>query len=152
MVDLSTKYISNVECGFKTPKLNTFVSIANALQCDADLLLLDVLDVTTEQESVADYAGLHPASTIVFDEHVETIQVDVTSNDGLLSAEVTYDADGPAFRNASMPGDLLLLKNVNGQTAANANDVFSFRVHLRTQDGSNLDNATIIYGPVPTRD
>ena len=51
MVDLSTKYISNVECGFKTPKLNTFVSIANALQCDANLLLLDVLDVTTEQES-----------------------------------------------------------------------------------------------------
>lgn len=51
MVDLSTKYISNVECGFKTPKLNTFVSIANALQCDADLLLSDVLDVTTVQES-----------------------------------------------------------------------------------------------------
>ena len=51
MVDLSTKYISNVECGFKTPKLNTFVSIANALQCDANLLLADVLDVTTGQES-----------------------------------------------------------------------------------------------------
>lgn len=51
MVDLSTKYISNVECGFKTPKLNTFVSIANALQCDANLLLSDVLDVTTGQES-----------------------------------------------------------------------------------------------------
>ena len=51
MVDLSTKYISNVECGFKTPKLNTFVSIANALQCDANQLLLDVLDVTTGQES-----------------------------------------------------------------------------------------------------
>ena len=51
MVDLSTKYISNIECGFKTPKLNTFVSIANALQCDANLLLADVLDVTTGQES-----------------------------------------------------------------------------------------------------
>lgn len=51
MVDLSTKYISNVECGFKTPKLNTFVSIANALQCDANLLLADVLNVTTGQES-----------------------------------------------------------------------------------------------------
>ncbi len=51
MVDLSTKYISNVECGFKMPKLNTFVSIANALQCDANLLLSDVLDVTTGQES-----------------------------------------------------------------------------------------------------
>ncbi len=51
MVDLSTKYISNIECGFKTPKLNTFVAIANALQCDANLLLSDVLDVTTGQES-----------------------------------------------------------------------------------------------------
>ena len=51
MVDLSTKYISNVECGFKTPKLNTFVAIANALQCDANQLLSDVLDVTTSQES-----------------------------------------------------------------------------------------------------
>ncbi len=51
MVDLSPKYISNVECGFKTPKLNTFVSIANALQCDANTLLSDVLDVTTGQES-----------------------------------------------------------------------------------------------------
>lgn len=51
MVDLSTKYISNLECGFKMPRLNTFVTIANALQCDANLLLSDVLDVTTEQES-----------------------------------------------------------------------------------------------------
>ncbi len=51
MVDLSTKYISNIECGFKTPKLNTFVAIANALQCDANQLLTDVLDVTISQES-----------------------------------------------------------------------------------------------------
>lgn len=50
-VDLSTKYISNIECGFKMPKLNTFVEIANALQCDANALLKDVLDVTTGQES-----------------------------------------------------------------------------------------------------
>ncbi len=51
MLDLSTKYISNIECGFKTPKLNTFVAIANALQCDANSLLSDVLDTTTGQES-----------------------------------------------------------------------------------------------------
>lgn len=51
MVELSAKYISNVECGFKTPKLSTFVAIANALQCDANQLLSDVLDVTTCQES-----------------------------------------------------------------------------------------------------
>lgn len=50
MLDLSTKYISNIECGFKTPKLNTFVAIANALKCDANQLLSDVLDVTTGQE------------------------------------------------------------------------------------------------------
>jgi len=51
VVKLSTKYISNIECGFKTPKLNTFVAIANALQCDANLLLSDVLDVVTMRES-----------------------------------------------------------------------------------------------------
>lgn len=51
MVDLSTKYVSNIECGFKTPKLNTFIAIANALQCDANTLLSDVLDITTGQES-----------------------------------------------------------------------------------------------------
>ena len=51
MVDLSTKYISNIECGFKMPKLNTFVAIANALKCDADSLLRDVFDVATGQES-----------------------------------------------------------------------------------------------------
>ena len=50
-LDLSPKYISNIECGFKTPKLNTFVAIANALECDADTLLTDVLDKTTNQES-----------------------------------------------------------------------------------------------------
>ena len=31
--------------------MNTFVAIANALQCDANQLLADVLDVTTSQVS-----------------------------------------------------------------------------------------------------
>ena len=51
MVELSTKYISDIECGFKTPKLNTFVAIANALQCDANSLLSDVLNTATSHES-----------------------------------------------------------------------------------------------------
>lgn len=51
MANLSPKYISNLECSFKTPKIDTFISIANALQSDANSLLVDVLDVTTEQES-----------------------------------------------------------------------------------------------------
>ena len=50
-VDLSTKYISNIECGFKTPTMDTFIAIANALQCDANSLLSDVLDVTTSQDT-----------------------------------------------------------------------------------------------------
>lgn len=51
MANLTPKYVSNIECGFKTPKLDTFVTIANALRCDANSLLCDVLDVAVGQES-----------------------------------------------------------------------------------------------------
>jgi Predicted transcriptional regulator with C-terminal CBS domains len=51
LVDLSPNYLSNIETGLKTPKLDTFVEIINALQCDANSLLADVVDATTAQES-----------------------------------------------------------------------------------------------------
>ena len=51
MVDLSPNYLSNIETGLKTPKLDTFVEIMNALQCDANALLADEVDATTTQES-----------------------------------------------------------------------------------------------------
>jgi len=51
LVDLTPKYISNLECGFKCPKLETFVAIANALNCDANTLLADVLDTATSENS-----------------------------------------------------------------------------------------------------
>lgn len=51
VVDLTPNYLSNIETGFKTPKLETFVEIANALQCDANSLLSDVMNVTIMQES-----------------------------------------------------------------------------------------------------
>lgn len=51
LVDLTPKYISNLECGFKCPKLETFVAIANALNCDANTLLVDVLDTTISEDS-----------------------------------------------------------------------------------------------------
>ena len=51
LVDLSPNYLSNIETGLKTPKLDTFVEIINALQCDANTLLADVVDSTTVQES-----------------------------------------------------------------------------------------------------
>lgn len=52
-VDLTPKYLSNVECGEKTPKLETFIRIANSLQCDANSLLVDVLDVATTDNGSA---------------------------------------------------------------------------------------------------
>lgn len=53
MVDLTPKYLSNVECGEKLPKLETFVRIANGLQCDANSLLADVLNVATMENGSA---------------------------------------------------------------------------------------------------
>lgn len=46
-VDISTKYLSNIECGDKVPKFETFVAIANALEVDANSLLVDVLTVSS---------------------------------------------------------------------------------------------------------
>lgn len=49
--DITPKYLSNLECGAKIPKLETFISIANALKCDANSLLCDVLDATIPMTS-----------------------------------------------------------------------------------------------------
>lgn len=43
---MTPKYISNMECGAKTPRLETFVTLTNILQTDANTLLVDVLDVS----------------------------------------------------------------------------------------------------------
>lgn len=45
--DIATKYLSNVERGERSPRLETFVAIANAIGVDANSLLVDVLDVST---------------------------------------------------------------------------------------------------------
>ena len=46
-VDITSKYLSNIECGAKVPKLETFIEIANALEVDANTLLVDVLTVSS---------------------------------------------------------------------------------------------------------
>ncbi len=51
MVDISTNYLSNIETGFRTPKLETLIQIMNALECDANALLADVVDASTSEES-----------------------------------------------------------------------------------------------------
>lgn len=53
MLDMTPKYLSNLECGAKKPKLETFVSIANALKVDANTLLSDVLDVSVSSSSAS---------------------------------------------------------------------------------------------------
>lgn len=47
MVDITPKYLSNIECGAKVPRLETFIAIANALEVDANTLLIDVLSVSS---------------------------------------------------------------------------------------------------------
>lgn len=55
IVNLSPTHISVIERGVKSPKLETFINIANALAVTADSLLLDVLNhslqITTDELS-----------------------------------------------------------------------------------------------------
>ena len=48
LVDISPTHMSVIERGVKTPKLDTFVRIANALGVSADVLLQDVVDHANE--------------------------------------------------------------------------------------------------------
>ena len=43
-VNISPTHVSVIECGTKSPRLDTFVAIANALEVSADSLLIDVVD------------------------------------------------------------------------------------------------------------
>ncbi len=47
-VGCTPQHIGAIERGIKTPRLDTFIAIANTLGVSADLLLKDVLDVPTD--------------------------------------------------------------------------------------------------------
>lgn len=51
LIDVTGSYISVIERGVKTPTLDTFIKIANALKVNSDSLLKDVLDTSTEMEA-----------------------------------------------------------------------------------------------------
>lgn len=52
ILNMSTNHISAIERGFKAPTLETFVCLANALHCDADTLMADVIDECVRNEHV----------------------------------------------------------------------------------------------------
>ena len=85
--------------------------------------------------------------TLTYDRHDETVTVLVQQVNGGITALVEYDADGVTFENRSNPGNLRLEKQVTGQTEANADDEFEFKVTLRNSDGQPLtDGVYIRYG------
>ena len=107
--------------------------------------------VYTITENWETYSGPLNASGITFDTHVETVTVEVSDDgEGKLSAEVTYDADGPVFANRTNPGDLIITKNVIGQTAANADDTFTFTIRIKSPTGGDINSASIEVGKLPT--
>ena len=57
IIGKSTTHISVIERGCKTPKLETFVQIANALDVSADSLLLDVVD-NSNQSIASDLSAM----------------------------------------------------------------------------------------------
>ena len=68
MIDKSSGYISYLECGTKVMSLETFVSIANALEVSTDTLLNRQLAVATEisnSEAQRIFADCSPYETYV---------------------------------------------------------------------------------------
>ena len=63
-IGLSVTYTGMIERGEKVPKLETFITIANALEVSADLLLADVLSIgynIKSSEMTEEISSLTPA-------------------------------------------------------------------------------------------
>ena len=63
-LDITTKHMSALETGNRSPKLETFVDIANAVHCDPNMLLVDVInyDARAEYEELRDKLSKLPAA------------------------------------------------------------------------------------------
>lgn len=80
-------------------------------------------------------------SSIIYDNHVETITVTVAPDDeGALHTTVNYDADGINFVNTTKPGVLEIVKQAVGLTQANRDSTFTFNVVLQNNDDALPEN------------
>ena len=97
-VAVSTKYISNIECGEKLPRLETFIAIANALKTDANSLLVDVLDVSALIEASmmtgAVLAGASEKELEIVEQAAENIGLAFQIQDDILDVTSTQEELG----------------------------------------------------------
>lgn len=61
-VGCTTKHIGAIERGIKTPRLDTFVLIANATGASADLLLQDLIEIPVDSLTAEMAAAAAPLS------------------------------------------------------------------------------------------
>ena len=90
MIDKSAGYISYLECGTKVMSLETFVSIANALEVSTDTLLNRQLTGATEMsnaEAQKIFANCTPYETYVLLDVLKTTKNALRSHRHLLKDE-----------------------------------------------------------------
>ena len=77
---------------------------------------------------------------IIYDEHEETVTVEVSDmGGGILKAVATYDNDEALFVNSVKPGKLALRKEISNYTQAAENTEFTFTITLNDEQGNELD-------------
>lgn len=87
MIDKSAGYISYLECGTKVMSLETFVSIANALEVSTDTLLSRQLTSVTEMSNIEAqriFANCSPYETYVLLDVLKAAKEALRSHQHLL--------------------------------------------------------------------
>ena len=82
-LNLSVQHVSVIERGVKSPRLDTFVRIANILEINADYLLRDVLHVSSQLTSNELYDMLGQVSEKEKRRILEVVRVLIQTSDKL---------------------------------------------------------------------
>ena len=121
-VAVSTKYISNIECGEKLPRLETFIAIANALKTDANSLLVDVLDVSALIEASmmtgAVLAGASEKELEIVEQAAENIGLAFQIQDDILDVTSTQEELGKPIHSDEKNNKVTYVSLVGAPAAA----------------------------------